>query len=140
MSTQLMTNPSRKDQTLGIATQEERESTQRGLGGRPENRVCRRRKRIRRIRPLAAKRSQNPLYEKYPFGPRRFDDVHLSPNLMAPNGSIRRHDRRATFRKRVNCAKSMACREGFACSLRSLVESASAETLTEVRVLRRLCA
>ncbi len=32
----------------------------------------------------------------------------------------------------------MARREGFACSLRSLVESASAETLTEVRVLRRL--
>jgi hypothetical protein len=35
-----------------------------------------------------------------------------------------------------NYAKSMARREGFADSLRSLVESASAETLTEVRDLR----
>ncbi len=37
-----------------------------------------------------------------------------------------------------NYAKSMARREGSACSLRSLVESASAETLTEARDLRRL--
>jgi hypothetical protein len=37
-----------------------------------------------------------------------------------------------------NYAKSMARREGFDGSLRSLVESASAETLTEARDLRRL--
>ena len=38
----------------------------------------------------------------------------------------------------ANYLKRMARREGFACSLRSLVESASAETLTEVGDLRRL--
>jgi hypothetical protein len=37
-----------------------------------------------------------------------------------------------------NYAKSMARREGFDDLLRSLVESASAETLTGVRDLRRL--
>jgi transposase InsO family protein len=39
-----------------IGTQEERESTQRGL---------------------AARRSRNPLYAKRLFGPRGFDDVHM---------------------------------------------------------------
>jgi hypothetical protein len=34
--------------------------------------------------------------------------------------------------------RSVARREGFACSLRSLVESVSAETLTEVRDFQRL--
>jgi len=41
---------------------------------------------------LAAKRSLNPLYEKCPFGPRRFDDVHpflrfqRRPTELLPSG------------------------------------------------------
>ena len=38
-----------------------------GLGGRPDSRACRRRKRIRRIRPLTENVSGNPLYENDPI-------------------------------------------------------------------------